>query len=130
MEYNGCSPAAAQRRILAQQGLTEEALWEKFNHAAREEVRLAVALEGFAHSARNEAYRAYLSRRLRPAVQALLEENQVAELAALEQVVGFTREQVDDFLAQAIQLGRAEAIAWLLGRKTEEYGFRDRDFSL
>lgn len=89
-----------------------------------------MALEGFAHSARNEAYRAYLSRRLRPAVQALLEENQVAELAALEQVVGFTREQVDDFLAQAIQLGRAEAIAWLLGRKTEEYGFRDRDFSL
>lgn len=126
------SEVVAQRELLEMQNPSGESLGNQFRKATREDVRLAVALYGFAkgETVGAEDYLAYLHRRIRPAVQALMEENRVPELAQLEQTVGFSAEQTDDFLAQAIAANRPEAIVWLLKQKEAHYGFHDRDLSL
>lgn len=123
------------QKVLAHNGLTGEALLHKFRAAGREDVRLAAALRGYftpgcAGESEKEEYLAYLSRRLRPAVTALMEEGRVLDMAALEQQVPFSRELTDEFLQAAITMGRPEIIVWLLQNKQARYGFRDRDFTL
>lgn len=124
------SEVVRQRNLLRQQQITGDALLEKFRTASREEVRLAAALQGFFTQEGGEDYLAYLRRRPQPAALALLEENQILELERLEQAVGLRYAQVEDLLERAIAMGRPEATVWLLRRKEEYYGFRDRDFSL
>lgn len=126
------SEVVAQRELLEIQNPSGAVLWNQFRKATREDMRLAAALYGFAkgETVGAEDYLAYLHRRICPAVQALLEENRVLELAQLEQTVGFTAEQIDDFLTQAIAANRPEAIVWLLKQKEARYGFHDRDLSL
>lgn len=126
------SEVVEQRQLLEAQKISGADLWEKFRKASREDVRLAVALQGFANGEIMGAadYQAYLRRRIRPAVLALLEENRVLELAQLDQLVGFTADQIDDFLPQAIAANRPEIIVWLLKQKESRYGFHDRDLSL
>lgn len=122
------------QRVFAHNGLTGEALLQKFCTASRENVRLAAALRGYyipgcAGEAEKEQYLAYLCRRVRPTVQALMEENRVLELEDFEEKAGFTADMVDEFLQKAMELDRPEVIVWLLRRKQQRYGFRDRDFS-
>lgn len=122
------------RRVFAHNDLTGEALLQKFRTASREDVRLAAALRGYytpgcAGDGEKGQYLAYLCRRVRPTVQALMEENRVLELEDFEEKAGFTADMVDEFLQKAIELDRPEIIVWLLRRKQQRYGFRDRDFS-
>ena len=122
------------QRVFAHNGLTGESLLQKFRTASREDVRLAAALRGYytpgcAGEAEKKQYLAYLCRRVRPTVQALMEENQVLELEDFEEKAGFTADMVDEFLQKAMELDRPEVIVWLLRRKQQRYGFRDRDSS-
>ncbi len=117
------------KKIFAHSGLSGDALMKKFQGASREDVRLAAALLGY-FTEGCEIYENYLLRRIRPTVTALMEESRVQEIADLERKCGFTPALVDEFLASAIEMGRPEIIVWLLRRKEETYGFRDRDFSL
>ena len=123
------------QRVLAHNGLVGEELARKFRSAPREDVRLAAALRGYfvpgcADDAQRAQYLIYLSHRLRPAVTALIEENRVLDIAALERQTGFSRELTDEFLQTAIAMGRPEVIVWLLRFKQSHWGFQDRDFSL
>ena len=118
--------------VLLHNGTAGEALYQKFRSARREDVRLAAALRGYFHEGEEhrEEYFSYLSRRLRPAAEALIETNRVGELAQLEEKGLFTPELTDEFLHTAITLGRPELIVWLLRQKETRFGFRDRDFRL
>ena len=121
-------------RVLAHNGLSGQALLEKFRTASRESVRLAAALRGYftpgcAKENQKETYGAYLRGRIRPTVAALMEENRVTELEQFEKEVGFPQPLVDEFLAEAMEMDRPEIIVWLLQCKKERFGFRDRDFS-
>ena len=121
-------------KVLAHNELTGEALYHKFQTAAREDVRLAAALRGYftpgcGDEAQKEQYLSYLCRRVRPAAWALMEENRVLELEDFSRKVNFSPALVDEFLGKAIELKRPEVLVWLLGEK-KRFGFRDRDFSL
>ena len=123
------------KKILLHNGVSGAALAGKFRSAAREDVRLAAALMGYFEDAEatdgeKEQYFAYLSRRIRPAVAVLIEENRVPEMEMLEKAGLFTPEMVDEFLETAIGMHRSEAIVWLLRRKDAVYGYRDHDFRL
>lgn len=123
------------QRVLAHNGLEGSALLEKFRTAPRETVRLAAALRGLftpgcASEEQREQYAAYLARRVRPAASALMEQNRVLELEALDARNPFSREILEDLLTEARAMGRPEALVWLLEVKGCRFGFPDRDFSL
>lgn len=121
-------------KVLAHNGLTGDALMEKFRTASRESVRLAAALRGYftpdcADKVQRNAYREYLRSRVRPTAAALMEENRVKDLEQFEGETFFSQPLVDEFLKQAMELDRPEIIVWLLQCKKQRYGFPDRDFS-
>ena len=121
-------------KVLAHNGLTGDALMEKFRTASRESVRLAAALRGYftpdcGNDAQRKAYGEYLRGRVRPTAAALMEENRVKDLELFESGTGFSRPLVDEFLKQAMELDRPEIIVWLLQCKKQRFGFPDRDFS-
>ena len=121
-------------KVLAHNGLTGDALMEKFRTASRESVRLAAALRGYftpgcGGGAQRDAYGTYLRSRVRPTIAALTEENRVKDLERFAREVVFSRPLVDEFLKQAMELERPEIIVWLLHCKKERFGFPDRDFS-
>ncbi len=117
-------------------GPQEEArgLYRKFITTKQEPVRLAVALRGFflpqAKEEEKEAYAAYLKGRIRPAVVALIEEDQVEKLERLESLGWLEGKNIDGFIRIARQRQKNAALVWLLHLKKEKYGFKDRDFSL
>lgn len=121
-------------KVLAHNGLTGDALMEKFRTASRESVRLAAALRGYftpdcADEVQRNAYGEYLRSRVRPTAAALMEENRVKDLEQFEGETFFSQPLVDEFLKQAMELDRPEIIVWLLQCKKQRYGFPDRDFS-
>ena len=122
------------QKVLGANGLTGAELLKKFKTASREEVRLAAALRGFytpgcADEAQKEVYLAFLQKRVRNTVKALMEENRVPELEDFSLRVPFSPGLVDEFLKTAMELDRPEILVWLLKEK-QRFGFRDRDFSL
>lgn len=121
-------------KVLAHNGLTGDALMEKFRTASRESVRLAAALRGYftpdcADKVQRNAYGEYLRSRVRPTAAALMEENRVKDLEQFEGETFFSQPLVDEFLKQAMELDRPEIIVWLLQSKKQRFGFPDRDFS-
>lgn len=124
------SEALRVYNVLLHNGTCGDALLQKLRDARREDVRLAAALLGCfrPEDSAHEEYLAYLTRRIRPAVSVLIESNRLEPLEQLEPL--FTRELTDEFLAQAIAMGRWEITVWLLQRKQQRFGFHDRDFSL
>ena len=123
------------QKVLAHNGLTGQALMEKFRTAQRQDVRLAAALRGmFTPGCGDEAQRGeyldYLKRRTVPAAVALMEENRVLDLEKLDVCIPFSTETVHSLMETARRLGRPEVLVWLLEKKQSRFGFRDRDFSL
>ena len=121
-------------KVLAHNGLTGDALMEKFRTASRESVRLAAALRGYftpdcADEVQRNAYGEYLRSRVRPTAAALMEGNRVKALEQFEGETFFSQPLVDEFLKQAMELDRPEIIVWLLQCKKQRFGFPDRDFS-
>ena len=111
-----------------------DALFQKFQSASREDVRLGLALEGYfsgqATEAQNQVLEDYLRRRLRPAMELLLREGRTEELEQLLEQGWLTAGLLEDGLSLAISLKSTEGFVLLLRRKAELTGFSDRDFSL
>lgn len=111
-----------------------DALFQKFQSASREDVRLELALEGYfsgqATEAQNQVLEDYLRRRLRPAMELLLREGRTEELEQLLNQGWLTPGLLEDGLSLAISLKSTEGFVLLLRRKAELAGFSDRDFSL
>lgn len=111
-----------------------DALFQKFQSASREDVRLELALEGYfsgqATEAQNQVLEDYLRRRLRPAMELLLREGRTDELERLLEQGWLTAGLLEDGLSLAISLKSTEGFVLLLRRKAELVGFSDRDISL
>lgn len=111
-----------------------DALFQKFQSASREDLRLGLALEGYfsglADETQKQALESYLRRRLRPAMELLLREGRTEELARLLDQDWLTAGLLEDGLSLAISLKSTEGFVLLLRRKAELAGFSDRDFSL
>ena len=111
-----------------------DALFQKFQSASREDLRLGLALEGYfselADETQKQALESYLRRRLRPAMELLLREGRTEELELLLDQGWLTAGLLEDGLSLAISLKSTEGFVLLLRRKAELAGFSDRDFSL
>lgn len=111
-----------------------ERLYRTFQETRQEPLRLAAALRGFFREgidpAQREAYGGYLRRRIRPAVEKLIEEDRVDRLEQLEELGWFDARQVDEYLRMARERGKISALVWLLELKWKKYGYHDKDFSL
>ena len=106
--------------------------YQKFISSGQESLRLTIALEYFgqAEGEAREAYCQYLRRRLQPAAAALIAAGDTVRLGQLAELCRFTEKQTDSMIAQAQKEKKTAALVWLLRWKGEQYGFRDRDFSL
>lgn len=111
-----------------------ELLFQKFETSAQEPVRLRLALEGFfrpdMEPEGKKKLEAYLKRRKRPVMEALMNADDLPRLQMLEDLGWLDAGLVDDGLEMAARLKKSEAFVWLLGLKAEKYGFPDKDFSL
>lgn len=113
----------------------EEKLYRRFTGTTQEPIRLAAALRGFflpqpVDPAHRDVYEAYLRRRIRPAVEVLIETDDIFALQQLELLGWFDAALVDYFLQLACSRRKSAALVWLLQLKEQKYGFHDRDFSL
>lgn len=111
-----------------------DVLFQKFQSASREDVRLELALEGYfsgqATETQNQVLEDYLRLRLRPAMELLLRESRTEELEQLLEQGWLTAGLLEDGLKLAIECKSTEGFVLLLRRKAELVGFSDRDFSL
>ena len=109
-------------------------LYQKFSSSKQEPVRLAVALRGFflpqTGVKEKEIYEGYLRGRIRPAVETLIEEDQVEKLEIIQALGWLEGINIDRFIQIARQRQKNAALVWFLHLKKEKKGFQDRDFSL
>ena len=108
--------------------------YEKFNTSRQEALRLSIALSEIHRTDLPEEwrvqYRAYLTRRIRPAVMELVRRDDSLSLGAFAQAVVLPERLVNDALMAAAQEKKIGALVWLLHYKQSTYGFPDRDYSL
>lgn len=108
--------------------------YQKFLTSKQEPLRLSIAIEGFLHGEPDmedwTAYRDYLHRRLQPAAAALIEADNTADLRCLAEQGWLGEKLTDELIRLAGEKRKTAALVWLLRWKGEQYGFRDRDFSL
>ncbi|MDC7290388.1 hypothetical protein NXH76_21600 [Blautia schinkii] len=132
----GVVARALELRALREERASEaRKLFSKFKETGQEPVRLAVALRGFfleegvEDSERGE-YGRYLKQRIRPAVEHLIEQDDVEKIEKLEQMGWFHERELESFICRAREHNRPAVLMWLMHLKNEKYGFRDRDFTL
>lgn len=109
-----------------------DAIFRQYRAAAREQVRLPLAVQAYfggdATPEQTRELEGYLRRRVRSLMELLISED---ELPKLEAVAPWLNPGlVEDGLDMAIRLKKSEAYVWLLKWKAEHYGFADRDFTL
>lgn len=107
--------------------------YDTFTASRQEAVRLRIALEALPRESdpdRREVYGQYLRRRLRPAVAALVADNDTAGLDYLASLGWLDCAAADEGAALARRTGKSAALVWLLRWKGEHDGYHDRDFSL
>lgn len=110
-------------------------LYQKFQTTGQERIRLACALEGFfseedGKETEKSAYGQYLKRRIRPAMEALIREENVEKMELLEEQGWFGAAELDQFLAIARKEHRLESLVWLMKLKDSKYGYKDKTFEL
>ena len=111
--------------------------YQKFRTTKQETLRLQAALAGFFEeekagitAERKGEYAAYLKKRIRPALQALLKENRIDEMEKLQKLGWFGAEILEELIVKAQEEGRLSAVIRLMRVKAEKYGYKDRDFEI
>ena len=111
--------------------------YQKFRTTKQETLRLQAALAGFFEeekagitAERKGEYAAYLKKRIRPALQALLKENRIDEMEKLQKLGWFGAEILEELIVKAQEEGRLSAVIRLMRVKAEQYGYKDRDFEI
>lgn len=111
--------------------------YQKFRTTKQETLRLQAALAGFFEeekagitAERKGEYAAYLKKRIRPALQALLKENRINEMEKLQKLGWFGAEILEKLIVKAQEEGRLSAVIRLMRVKAEKYGYKDRDFEI
>ena len=95
--------------------------YEKFQTTGQERIRLACALEGFGQ---------YLKRRIRPAMEALIWEENVGKMELLESFGWFGAEELENFICTARRERKLESLVWLMRLKDQKYGYKEKKFDL
>ena len=113
----------------------QDILYQKFQTTGQERIKLACALEGFFTEEKDKeaekiAYGQYLKRRIRPAMEALIQEENVLKMEQLETKGWFGAEELDQFIAIARKERRLESLVWLMKLKDSKYGYKDKKFEL
>ena len=111
--------------------------YQKFRTTKQETLRLQAALAGFFEeekagitAERKGEYAAYLKKRIRPALQALLKENRIDEMEKLQKLGWFGAEILEELIVKAQEEGRLSAVIRLMRVQAEKYGYKDRDFEI
>lgn len=111
--------------------------YQKFRTTKQETLRLQAALAGFFEeekagitAERKGEYAAYLKKRIRPALQALLKENRINEMEKLQKLGWFGAEILEELIVKAQEEGWFSAVIRLMRVKAEKYGYKDRDFEI
>lgn len=111
-----------------------EALYETFRTTPQEPQRLTAALRGFFdHSvpvSQREDYGAYLQKRIRPAIAALMSDEDIDKLEILERQGWLEDRHLDGLIQLARERSRTASLVWLLRLKAERGQYHDRDLSL
>lgn len=118
-----------------------EQIYRKFTETKQQKLRLEAALQGFFLAEENgveavqkeeykEEYKSYLKTRIRPAMEALIREEETEKMEALAQFEWFGAKELETFIRSAREQGKLSALVWLLKFKQEKYGYQDKDFSL
>ena len=105
----------------------------KFLESRQEALKLQIALERYfiiEETVWKERYGAYLKQRIRPAMMELIKKGELDKIEVISENDWFGPKNLEEFLAQAGQMGQTEIQLFLLELKKEKYGFSDRDFSL
>lgn len=114
----------------------EQELYQIFQNTRQEPQRLAAALQGFFQDAdelideHKEEYGKYLKRRIRPAVEKLIEEEAVEKIQILEGLGWFHEQELEAFIRTARRYEKPVSLMYFLRLKHESYGYHDKDFSL
>lgn len=112
-----------------------EELFQIFSETKQQPKKLAAALDGFfretgVSSAQKEAYGVYLKRRIRPAVEQLIEEEAVEKIETLERLGWFGKAQLEGFIKMARERAKTASLIWFLHLKNEKYGYEEQEFQL
>ena len=110
-------------------------LYRKFGSTKQEPLRLAVALRGYfleegVEEAERADYGAYLKKRIRPAVERLILEDDWEKIGKLYENEWFGEQELEVFLKLAEEWRRPAALMGLLHLKKEKYGFKEKKFEL
>ena len=110
-------------------------LYRKFQTTGQERIRLACALEGFFSGAdsrmeEKNAYSQYLRRRIRPAMETLILDENVSGMELLEAHNWFGEEELESFICTARKERRLESLVWLMELKNRKYGYKEKIFNL
>ena len=114
----------------------ESEIFRKFSETGQEKVKLSMALEGFFKESivsgdeHRKEYGAYIRRRIRPAMECLIENEEVDRMQLLEELGWFGESELEGFLQIARARKKTASLVWLLQLKDEKYGYKDRDFCL
>ena len=110
------------------------AVFQQFRTAAREQVRLPLAVQAYfsgeASPEQTRELECYLKRRVRSFVELLMREDDLTKLEQLAGAGWLNPGLAEDGLDMAIRLKKSEAYVWWLKWTAENYGFSDRDFTL
>ena len=103
-------------------------LYRKFGSTKQEPLRLAVALRGYfleegVEEEERAHYGAYLKKRIRPAVERLILEDDWEKIGKLYENEWFGEQELEVFLKLAEEWRRPAALMGLLHLKKEKYGF-------
>ena len=98
--------------------------YEKFQTTGQERIRLACAEE------KKTAYGQYLKRRIRPAMEALIWEENVGKMELLESFGWFGAEELENFICTARRERKLESLVWLMRLKDQKYGYKEKKFDL
>ena len=110
-------------------------LWEKVGWIIIRSRETACALEGFfltneCEEEKKTAYGQYLKRRIRPAMEALIWEENVGKMELLESFGWFGAEELENFICTARRERKLESLVWLMRLKDQKYGYKEKKFDL
>ena len=72
------------------------------------------------------AYGQYLKRRIRPAMEALIREENVGKMELLESFGWFGAEELENFICTARRERKLESLVWLMRLKDQKYGYKEK----
>lgn len=110
-------------------------LYRKFGSTKQEPLRLAAALRGYfmeegVTDEEREDYGTYLKKRIRPAAERLILEDDWEKIEKFYENEWFGERELEVFLKLAEEWRRPEALMGLLHLKKEKYGFKEKKFEL